>query len=168
MRSAVRPVLRRLAAYAIDVALLAAVLIPVAFGLQALVGYRPDTGIGVWLATLLTISLPSWTYFMVADAAFGGVTVGKRLFGLRARALDGGGIPLSHAVVRTAIKLVPWELTHAAMFALAPRLGDFSGLQITLLWLVYALFAAYLAVALRTGGERSLHDLAAGTAVVRS
>jgi hypothetical protein len=50
----------------------------------------------------------------------------------------------------------------------AVELGVFSGLQIGLLWLVYALLALYLVVALRTAGERSVDDLVAGSAVRRA
>jgi len=167
MRDSVRTLLRRLAAYAIDVVILAAVLVPLAFGLQLLIGYRPDTGVGVWLASLATISVPSWVYFTLSDASTRGATLGKRLLGLRASSLDGGRIGLGRALARTAIKLIPWELTHLTLFALSPELGSFTGLQIGFLWVVYGLFAIYLVVAVRNRGERSVHDLAAGTAVRR-
>ncbi len=167
MRNGVRPVVRRLAAYVVDVLFLAAVLIPMSFGIQTLVGYQVDTGVGVWLASLVLISLPSWTYFTLADASDGGATLGKRLLGLKVADGDGSRLQLGRALMRTAIKLLRWELAHVTMFALSPQLGTFSGLQIGILWLVYALFAAYLVVALRNGGERSIHDLVAGTAVRR-
>ena len=167
MRDSVRTLLRRLAAYAIDVVILAAVLVPLAFGLQLLIGYRPDTGVGVWLVSLATISVPSWVYFTLSDASTRGATLGKRLLGLRASSLDGGRIGLGRALARTAIKLIPWELTHLTLFALSPELGSFTGLQIGFLWVVYGLFAIYLVVAVRNRGERSVHDLAAGTAVRR-
>ena len=167
MRAAVRPLARRLAAYAIDIILLAAVLIPLAFAIQQVFGYRPDTGVGVWLASLVEISVPSWAYFTLSDASSGGATLGKRVLGLRASVVDGGRIGLGPALARTAIKLLPWELTHLTFFALSPRLGTFSGLQLGLLWVIYGLFAVYLVVALRNGGERSVHDLVVGTTVRR-
>ena len=167
MGPAVRAMVRRLAAYALDVALLAAVLVPLAFGLQALVGYRPDTDTGVWLASLATISLPSWLYFTLSDASSGGATLGKRLLGLRASDIDGGRIGAGRALLRTAVKLIPWELTHVTLFGLSVELGTFTGIQIALLWLVYGLFAVYVIVGLRNRGERSVHDLVAGTMVRR-
>lgn len=167
MRDAVRPVIRRLAAYAIDVVILAAILIPLAFGTQLVIGYRPDTGVGVWLASLATISVPSWLYFTLSDASSRGATLGKRLLGLRATTVDGERVGLGRALARTAIKLVPWELTHLTFFALSPQLGTFTGMQLGLLWVVYGLFAVYLVVALRHRGERSVHDLVVGTVVRR-
>ena len=165
MRAAIPNVLRRLAAYAIDVAILAVVLIPLSFGVQATIGYRAETGIGVWLASLLLISLPSWAYFILFDASPSGATLGKRVVGLRAARVEGSPLGLRRAVLRTAVKLLPWELTHLTMFALSPELGTFS-LQLGLLWAVYALLALYLFVALRHEGRRSVHDLAAGAAVL--
>lgn len=167
MPEAARHLLRRLAAYAVDVVILAVVLIPLAFGIQALVGYRADTGIGVWLASLATISVPSWTYFTLSDASSGGATLGKRLVGLRVATVDGSRLGPERALLGTAIKLIPWELTHVTMFALSPTLGTFTDLQLGLLAVVYMLFAVYLAVALRNGGSRSVHDLVAGTLVER-
>jgi uncharacterized RDD family membrane protein YckC len=165
MRDAVRPLTCRLAAYAVDVLILATVLIPLAFFAQSLIGARPETGVGVWLASLATISLPSWAYFVFFDASSFGATPGKRLLGLRVAAVDDARLGAGSAFDRTAIKLVPWELTHATMFALSPEIGVFSGYQIALLWAVYALFAVYLFVALRNDGERSLHDLVVESAV---
>jgi uncharacterized RDD family membrane protein YckC len=168
MGNAVGTLARRIAAYAIDVGILAVVLIPVTFGLQALTGYRPDTGIGVWLASITTISLPSWIYFTLSDASPRGATLGKRMLGLGVATTAGSRVGLGRALLRTAVKLIPWELTHATMFALSPRLGTFSALQAGLLTIVYVLLAAYLVVALRNGGTRSVHDLVAGTGVRRA
>lgn len=166
MRAAVGPVLRRLVAYGIDVLLLAALLIPLAFGAQAILGYRAETGLDVWLASLALISVPTWAYFIVSDASPAGATVGKRVLGLRAVRADGSRLGVGSALGRTAAKLMPWELTHLTMFALAPELGTFSGVQLALLSAVYALLALYLLVALRSGGQRSVHDLLAGSAVL--
>lgn len=83
-RQAIGRLLRRSAAYGADILILAMVLIPLAFAIQAMTGYRPESGIG---------------------------------------------------------------------------------LQLGLLWVVYGSLAAYLIVALRNGGERSIHDLAAGSTV---
>lgn len=166
MREAISTVLRRLAAYAIDIAILAVLLIPLSFGVQSVLDYEAETGIGVWLASFLLISLPSWTYFILSDASAAGATIGKRVLGLHAARVEGSPLGVGHAALRTAIKLLPWELTHLTMFALAPELGTFSGLQLALLWVVYALFALYLFVALRNEGRRSVHDIVAGAVVL--
>ena len=53
-----------------------------------------------------------------------------------------------------------------ALLALGVWLGTVTGLQLALLWVVYGLFALHLIVALRNRGRRSVHDLAAGAAVL--
>jgi len=157
----------RLAAYGIDVAVLAAVLLPLSFAIGSVLGTELATGVEVWVRSLLTISLPAWAYFILTDHLAGGRSLGKRLLGLRARMLDGRTPGWLASVLRTALKLAPWELTHLAFFALAPRLGAFEGIQILVAGTTYVLMLAYLVVALRNGGRRSVPDLVAGTAVDR-
>lgn len=157
----------RLVAYAIDVVALAAVLLPLSFAIGSSVGTELTSGVEVWVRSLLTISLPAWVYFILTDRLGGGRSLGKRVCGLQARMLDGRTPSLRASVLRTALKLAPWELTHLAFFALAPRLGEFEGIQILVAGATYALMFAYLVVALRNGGQRSLPDLVAGTAVDR-
>ena len=157
--------LRRMTAYAADVVLLAVILVPLAIAIQTFAGYRPTTGAGGWAASLVLISLPSWAYFTVFDRSLSGGTFGKRLLRLRVRTVADGRVPLLRALARTAIKLTPWELTHLAVFGLAPALGAIGGGQLAVLWFAYALLALFIGVALRTGGRRSVHDLVAGTIV---
>jgi len=157
----------RLSAYGIDVVLLAAVLLPLSIAIGSVIGTDLSTGVQVWLRSLLTISLPAWTYFIVTDHLAGGRSLGKRALSLRAQMLDGGTLGWGPSVLRTALKLLPWELTHLAFFALAPRLGAFEGIQILVSGSAYVLMAAYLVVAVRNGGRRSVPDLVAGTVVDR-
>jgi uncharacterized RDD family membrane protein YckC len=157
----------RLAAYAIDVVVLAAVLLPLSFAIGSVIGTELSTGMAVWIRSLLTISLPAWAYFIATDHLAGGRSLGKRVLGLRARMLDGGTLGWGPSVLRTALKLLPWELTHLAFFALAPRLGAFEGIQVVVSGTAYALMIAYLVVAVRNDGRRSVPDLVAGTTVDR-
>lgn len=165
MRRASATLARRICAYAIDVALLATVLIPLTFAIQVLTGYRATTGLEVWTASVLTISVPSWTYFAVSDASAGGATIGKRLLRVRTTAIDGARLAPTRALLRTAVKLAPWELTHFALFGLATTPGTFDTIQVALVSSVYVLLAVYLIVAIGRSGKRSVHDLIAGSAV---
>lgn len=157
----------RLAGYGLDVLLLAAVLLPLSFVIGSVAGTDVSSGIGVWLRSLLTISVPAWVYFIATDSLGSGRSVGKRVTGLQTRAIDGRTPSLRDSVVRTALNLAPWELIHLAFFALAPRLGVFDGVQILVAGGAYALVFAYLIVALRNGGRRSVPDLVAATIVDR-
>jgi len=157
----------RLAAYGLDVVALAVVLLPLSFAIDPVVGTELSFGFELWLRSLLTISLPAWLYFILTDYLGAGRSLGKRVLGVRTGMLDGRTPDLRASVLRTALKLVPWELTHLAFFALAPLLGVFEGIQILVASTSYALMLAYVVVALRNGGRRSLPDLVAGTAVDR-
>ncbi len=163
--TALRLTVRRLAAYAVDVLLLAITLLPLAFLLGAVVGTDVATGAGVWLRSLLTISVPAWAYFILTDHLAGGRSLGKRLLRLRTRASVGGAPGWGASILRTAAKLLPWELVHLAFFGLAARLGEFGGVQVWVAMLSYALMGAYILVALLNGGRRSLPDFVAATHV---
>ena len=63
--------------------------------------------------TLLTISLPVWLYFALFEISAWQATPGKRL--LRLKTLDittRNRISFPQAVVRTLLKLLPWEIAH--------------------------------------------------------
>ena len=165
--SAARLTLLRLAAYGLDVVALAAVLLPLSFAIGSVVGTELSTGLEIWNRSLLTISLPAWLYFILTDHLANGRSLGKRVLGLQTHMLDGGAPDASASLVRTALKLAPWELTHLAFFALAPRPGAFGGSQVIVAAASYAAMLAYVAVAVRNGGRRSVPDLVAGTTVGR-
>jgi uncharacterized RDD family membrane protein YckC len=156
---------RRVAAYAIDIALLFLALGPTGWLVQRAFDLAPSTGRQIWLTLLLNFSLPTWIYFTAADASRGGATAGKRWMALRAARRDGGRIGRGRALCRTALKLLPWEFVHVSAFALGTRAGDLSRVQVVGLCVANALMLAYLACAALTRGRRSLHDLVAGTVV---
>ena len=70
-------------------------------------------------------------------------------------------------LLRTAVKLLPWELAHLAAFALSVDLNTFRVSQYIGIGLSNGLSRVYIAVAALTGGQRSVHDWIAGTAVAR-
>lgn len=156
---------RRLAAYALDVALLFVVLAPAGWLVQRALGVEPASGRDVWYALLAGFSLPAWAYFAAADASATGATWGKRRLRLRVARADGGRPRAGRALLRTAVKLLPWELAHLAAFGLAPADGSFSGLQGAGLVLANVLALTWLASCTASGGRRAVHDVLAGTVV---
>jgi uncharacterized RDD family membrane protein YckC len=162
---AFRLILRRLLAYAIDVFLLAAILLPLATGAALLLGAEAVTGPQVWARQLVLVSAPAWCYFIVTDHAWGGRSVGKRVLGLRTREEIGEPPSWSSAIARTALKLLPWELVHVGFFALSASFDRVAPHQLVVAGTAYALMLLYFVVAYRHGGTRSLPDLVAGTRV---
>jgi RDD family protein len=100
--------------------LLLLVLFPVGQLLRFAIGWQlftPPTGLGVWLASALNFSVPTWMYFVLSDSSARGATVGKSLLGLRVTRVNDGSVGMARALGRTAIKLMPWETTHLSAFA---------------------------------------------------
>ena len=118
---------RRAGAYTLDIALLFAVLGPLGWGVQIVLGLAPSTGQQVWATLLLNFSLPTWIYFAVADASAGGATLGKHWLGLTVSRDDGGRLGPTQALGRTAVKLLPWELTPCGGFWPGPGCGAAHG-----------------------------------------
>ncbi len=156
-----RILIRRIGAFLTDILLLFVVIVPASFLLLWVTGYMPRTGPEIWHWLLLTASLPAWLYFILCDHSARGATVGKRLFKLRAVTTASERISLGRALVRTAVKLIPWEVTHVSGFGLANQ----PALQTAGLIAAYGLIFAYLIVLAISRGRRSVHDLVVRTEV---
>ena len=169
--------LRRILAYMLDCAGLFVVLGPLGWLVQQAFGIAPDTAQEIYATLLLNFSVPVWIYFTLCDQSKLGATLGKRLLKIQVRTkrdervdggrVDGGRIGAARAFGRTAVKMLPWEMTHASAFLVVPAWGQFGVASWIGLGLAYALIFLYVIVAWRTGGHRSIHDLAADTAVRR-
>lgn len=156
--------MKRMAAYLIDIVLLFAVLLPLGLLVQWSLGLSPQTGPEIALAILWNFSLPSWLYFIISDTSSGGATIGKRLLLIKVSARS-GRVGFARALLRTAVKLFPWELVHISMFALSDDLGQLSFVQLVGLNIANVLLLIYLLVLVVTRGRRSVHDLLVSTAV---
>ena len=145
------------------------VLFPVGRLLRFAIGWplpSSPTGLGVWLASALNFSVPAWTYFVLSDSSARGATVGKSLLGLRVTRVNEGSVGMARALGRTAVKLLPWEITHLFAFALSARPGVSLDVgQLIGLAIANVLIVVYLVVAAYTGGRRSVHDYVAATEV---
>jgi uncharacterized RDD family membrane protein YckC len=116
----------------------------------------------------LSVSLPVWLYFSLLESSAVQATLGKRLLGLRVLRLRGGRLSRGQALARTALKLLPWELTHVTLLLPTPIWADpQAGFRPGLI-VVYGLLAAYLAAAVLTPRRQTLPDLAAGTVVIET
>ena len=156
-------IFRRVAAYSIDIVILFSILAPTSLLLNWLLG-TPQDGVAIWRAAVLSFSLPAWTYFILSDWSRHGATLGKRLLNIAVTDTAGQRISLTRAFTRTAIKLLPWELTHM-VFVFAPDSQQFAIPQQTLLIIANLLLVIYLAVMILTRGRRSIHDVLVGTTV---
>lgn len=156
--------LKRIGAYLIDIVLLFVVLAPLSLLAQRALDITPQSEVEVWIAAVMSFSIPAWLYFMLSDHSAAGATVGKRLLRLRVTTETHGPVSLARALLRTAVKLLPWELAHIFGFALAGVVGP--GVQNAGLIAANLLVVVYLVVLLLYRGRRSVHDLVVKTQVV--
>ncbi len=160
---------RRIAAYLVDVLLVFAVISGIQYGLWRLTGGFPfdrlQTGLQLELWVLLSVSLPTWLYFAVSESSDRQATFGKRLFRLRVTGLADEPIGFIRALVRTIIKLIPWELAHFTVLVPVPWWSDPDPAPRLSLIVVYILLGLYLIPMFFTWQQRSVHDFLAGTVV---
>jgi uncharacterized RDD family membrane protein YckC len=125
---------------------------------------------------LLTISLPAWLYFAFLESSPWRASIGKRFVGLVVTDLRGDRIGFWRVLLRTVIKLLPWEIAHMIVnlptsMWIDPQTGALSfdapvaGFRYLLFIIVYVLLGVYLITAWRNPRNRSVHDLLAGTVV---
>lgn len=167
------PVLKRLAAYACDCAILAAVLMPVHFLAMGAImeGARPEwskSGPLLWLFVLATYSLPVWFYFIWMESKPAGQTIAKRWFGIQVVTRHGGPVPRKAIILRTAVKLLPWEILHATLMLPVPAFDAAHEDLVTRpgMTIQFFLVASWLVTVLVTQGNRAVHDFLAGTFVI--
>ena len=156
--------IRRSAAYLIDVILLFVVLAPTAFLVESIFGFQPSSNSQVWIAAIMSFSIPAWSYFLLSDLSSRGMTLGKRWLKVNVHSTNSNKINFNRALLRTAIKLLPWELAHIFGFALADVISQ-AALSVGLI-AANLLIVIYLAILVKNGGKRSLHDIFAKTEVI--
>ncbi len=111
------------------------------------------------------VTLPVGLYFALSEASRWQATWGKRRLGLIVAGPDGGRLGLGRSLARTAVKFVPWELAHAAVWGIALAGGEPAAVHLVLLAAVWTLVGANVAgIGL---GRRASYDVVAGTRVVR-
>jgi uncharacterized RDD family membrane protein YckC len=171
--------LRRVAALLIDYALILGWMAVVAAGsaIVALVtgGYANWLAWGTGAAQLLgfaVLVLPVGVYLFLSESSARQATLGKRALGMRVVGLRGGRPGRLRVLVRTVVKLLPWEVAHFFVWHtvdVASRGGD----VVFPPWLTAGLIVAdllpvaYVLVVALHPQRRGPHDLAAGTRVVR-
>jgi uncharacterized RDD family membrane protein YckC len=164
-------ILRRAAAYLVDIAILAAAVVITQLGIQAITGGFPanqlNTGLQIEAWVFATVSLPVWAYFTLLEGSVWQASLGKRLLGLQVTDTMGNRIGYGRALLRTIVKLLPWELTHLSLMLPTPIWDESASANLRPgLIVAYALLVLYIVVAVLTPRKQSVHDLIARTLVV--
>ncbi|HSK71808.1 MAG TPA: RDD family protein [Pyrinomonadaceae bacterium] len=166
-------IIQRLIAYAVDALLLFVVIGLLLGGIFGLILYLTvgfewtPNGFLLWAYVFATLSIPCWLYYAIFESSERQATMGMRLLGLRVTGLNGERISFGRALLRTVVKLIPFEVNHAVMFLPVPLMNETNPNFRYGFILVNMLMLVYLASVVLTSRRQSIHDLIAGTMVVR-
>jgi RDD family len=73
---------------------------------------RPENPLAAQAIGLLTMTVPVTLYFALCDSSAWRASLGKRALGLVVSRETGERLPLRSALLRNAVKFVPWECGH--------------------------------------------------------
>jgi len=171
---------KRLKAFALDYLIVLAyilVLATVNYGLipagGALDRFSPffASPIGRDTIAFLTLILPVILYFALQESSSRGATWGKRKAGIQVVSLVGARLTFGRALVRSALKFLPWQIAHTSIYHIpglpfAPEQP--SPMVMAGFVLTYVLVGLYILSALLTKRHRTPYDWAAGSWVTGS
>ena len=72
-----------------------------------------------WAYVFTVVSLPLWLYYSLFESSARQATIGMRLLGLRVTGLNGERISFGRALLRTVVKLIPFESIMRYVFTCA-------------------------------------------------
>jgi uncharacterized RDD family membrane protein YckC len=121
---------------------------------------------------ILFLVLPVGIYLFASEASRHQATVGKRVLHLQVVDASTGARPSrSRILVRTIVKLLPWEVAHFALWntvgLAAADESDYPVWLLVTMVIANALPVLYIAMVAIQKDRRGPHDLVAGTRVVR-
>jgi uncharacterized RDD family membrane protein YckC len=122
------------------------------------------------LAGFLVLVLPVGVYLFLTESSTRQATLGKRALRMRVVGMDGKRASRGRILVRTIVKLLPWEFAHFMVWNVvdvASRGGAaFPGWLVAGLVVADAIPVGYVLVVALQHDRRGPHDLVAGTRVV--
>lgn len=168
---------RRIAAWLLDYVLIAAYLVlltAVSLGLrlspiQAGFNSATSQALTAELVGFFLLTLPVVLYFALFEASPRRATLGKRALRLAVVELDGSRLSVWRALVREAVRFLPWELSHALIWriALGPHGGSIPWWVTAGFGVVYGLVLVYLVTLFIGSQHRTVYDRLAGSIVIQ-
>lgn len=122
-----------------------------------------------WDAVAFSILiLPVGLYFALQESSSKQATWGKRLAKIRVVNADGERLSRIKALIRSAVKFLPWQIAHTSIYQIKPDIPgvepsfcEFAGFMI-----VYVLVGIYIASVFISKKRRTPYDWAVGSYVV--
>lgn len=160
---------RRLLAFGVDYTVIAAYLIVLlVVGLTLTFGPSGEawatalaTPWRMHLLAFVTTVLPVTLYFAFTESGRHAASLGKRRLGLEVVSVDGTPPSLPQALLRNALKFMPWQLAHTAMLSIPgfpTQVEQIPAWALATLIATWLLVAAYLLGLSRWLGGRPLYD----------
>jgi uncharacterized RDD family membrane protein YckC len=123
------------------------------------------------MTAFVSLVVPVILYFALFECSPWQATWGKRKMGLLVTASHGKRLSLARSLLRSLLKFVPWELTHACLWRipgwpLAPK--AFPPIIVVGLVFVWVIGGGYVFSLFITKTHQTLYDLLAGVRVVKS
>lgn len=121
------------------------------------------------LTGFLTLTLPVWAYFTLLESSPRQATVGKRFLRLKVLTPTNQPVRFGRAALRNAIKFLPWEVAHIAIWYVPgrPFLDPIPTTNLALSMAACLTSLVYVVSLFFTGG-RTPYDRVSGTCVNRS
>lgn len=165
-------VLSRVLAYAVDATLLF-VAFPLILGTICNLLFYSTVGLDwtrngplFWMYIFATVSIPFWLYYSFLESSQRQATYGMRLLRLKVTNVDGERIGFWRALLRTVVKLLPFEINHLVLFLPTPIWHDSDpGFRAGSI-VVTVLIIFYFGIMFLTARRQSVHDLVARTVVI--
>ncbi|MFX0076715.1 MAG: RDD family protein [Candidatus Hermodarchaeota archaeon] len=155
----------RAVALFIDVAIFFPLGFLIAIIIDVVTNGAPVSPLDVYIRVIICFSIPFWVYSILCDFSESGSTIGKKVMKLHVKTLEMERLRLYQAISRTAIKLIPWEMTHLTFFGFSEGWGTFNMVQIILIVILYGLIFVYIIIMIRTKGVKGIHDIISHTQI---
>ncbi len=123
------------------------------------------SSINMQLYVLTTISIPVWIYFGCFDSNKSNGTFGKRIFKLNVKDNQNQKIGFSKSLLRTILKLLPWEIAHIGVIFPKPMYYENEPMIRILSYVGIFLFAIYVISIWTDSRKRTIYDKVLGTIV---
>jgi len=124
----------------------------------------PPGSLHLWV--FATVTIPLILFYAITVSSAAQATPGMRLMGIHIAMAHGGLVPLSIALMRSAVMLIPFELNHVFMFHAFPNRERMPWIMWVGPAVVFAVIAVWIAPMIVGARHQGVHDLAGGTVVL--
>ena len=150
------PIIRRIAAYFIDLIILCSYLYLMKYLMYEIMGLDESANLGM---DVLIISMPMLFYSLLCEVLMNGQSIGKKLMELRVISLDGGEPTLGQFLLRWITRFFEWPFLFG--FIAFAQNAIFAYIMVT----CFMGIAVLICIAI-TPKQQRIGDLAAGTVVI--